>query len=1144
MKTKTIAISTIFLILALTSLTTVIASEEWTDDNFQNRIRMEVPKTKVDSDITDVPITVEFIGEQNIFWQTLNNGNGSNIRIRGENEGTPYWADYEVVRWDEANHHFTVIFRAEKLKSGTDTLFYLYLNPETPVKYDNPTAVWGASAVYIGHFVNDANDSSEKGNHGAVIGTKISQVENPNFYGGYAYEFNNSSGVIELPNENDFNMAQGTIIINQFYNSSATNAWPNLIQKGSVEYFRPWLIYYVKDDERLGFSWSGSSGGFPEISAPQGENTYKRVTATFDRDTGNASIQTEAKTKTKTLVYNGGINEIKVRIGETWKGFIGNVWLFSEAKSDDWINYLYANSEGKGIFYTDAEEKPQTQALSETINMEKNIPIQGILNVSHKDYRQFKHTNTVNINIPIDEDVKDFPALIKFTSSTHPGMFTGDTPDSIRFTEQGEITKKLFHECIVFTNEEAQCFVRIDLPTTGKTISVWYGDPNNSGEEQKEWVWGANAEYIGHFVNDAKDSSSKENHGTVVGATLVENEEYLGGKGYLFGHSTHRVELPFGMLEGFTELTLISVSYLNESVVAEWPRTFDYYNVSQSHAHGTVRTTTGIPNNVSTWTIYDGGGIPSGKGVSIHKETVSPYQINFYGHKWQKNEQHKLFINEIMAQRTSDIANLELPAHTTRMGMSGFLGTIGNFWIFSEAKSDDWIKAVYQNQENNDQTITLGTETNLERHTEDYTFVITQPPDGGTFSLTNSSIGTFTYTPPQDFEGIKTFKFKVTHPDGETEEAIVTLSITNTPPIAIDSYFSTESWNIPITGTLEAYDPNLDILTYGIRTTPSKGNLLTFDETTGNIIYMAIEGYVGTDSFIFYASDGEFEANATVNLSIGTTITPPLKKFYTTPERTTEAEYFVAGEKYYYTEHGFAEEDNFRGTVHIKLVDINKNPIVLESTRGTIYDGVFSMDTKIPLNTPLGFYEVLIEFEDEDEKVAYRSVYDLIEVKSADDLKIGSFVNPRTYLNTYETVRTTISVQSKSDYQGEMTVLFINDEDIIFSEVKIPITITGNTSAENFTEEFKLGHHQGKPSGVYTMQLKDEKDIIVDSVRVYIDNSKEPLLHLTTRKAIYPISIIALILGLLFGKSVVFRGWKDDEPPKQEEIRLRLEKYS
>jgi hypothetical protein len=89
----------------------------------------------------------------------------------------------------------------------------------------------------------------------------------------------------------------------------------------------------------------------------------------------------------------------------------------------------------------------------------------------------------------------------------------------------------------------------------------------------------------------------------------------------------------------------------------------------------------------------------------------------------------------------------------------------------------------------------------------------------------------------------------------------VTESAVNNPPIAKSQRVTTDI-DTSSTITLDATDKDGDRLTYSIGTTPNHGSLSSFDKDTGSVVYKPNNGYSGSDSFTFTASDESSTSNA------------------------------------------------------------------------------------------------------------------------------------------------------------------------------------------------------------------------------------------------------------------------------------------
>lgn len=86
-----------------------------------------------------------------------------------------------------------------------------------------------------------------------------------------------------------------------------------------------------------------------------------------------------------------------------------------------------------------------------------------------------------------------------------------------------------------------------------------------------------------------------------------------------------------------------------------------------------------------------------------------------------------------------------------------------------------------------------------------------------------------------------------------------------------NSFFSVRTYkNIAVSGSLRAYDPEGDDITYEIISSPKKGLLTLHDKILGDYTYTPMKNYTGGDSFKYVAVDkyGNRSSAVTVELSV------------------------------------------------------------------------------------------------------------------------------------------------------------------------------------------------------------------------------------------------------------------------------------
>jgi Ca2+-binding RTX toxin-like protein len=165
-------------------------------------------------------------------------------------------------------------------------------------------------------------------------------------------------------------------------------------------------------------------------------------------------------------------------------------------------------------------------------------------------------------------------------------------------------------------------------------------------------------------------------------------------------------------------------------------------------------------------------------------------------------------------------------------------------------------------------------------------FLLFSNSSNGKISNFNNVTGELKYTPNTNFVGEDSFTFKVIDRYGLESINPGTVNITvksllppvNNPPIAKDSQATLDEDNsVPI--QLTAFDIDLtDSLTYSIESQLFNGEILSFDPSTGSLVYQPNPNFNGNDSFLFKAVDqGGLESNiATVQITVNPVNDPPV----------------------------------------------------------------------------------------------------------------------------------------------------------------------------------------------------------------------------------------------------------------------------
>jgi Bacterial Ig domain/HYR domain/K319L-like, PKD domain len=151
------------------------------------------------------------------------------------------------------------------------------------------------------------------------------------------------------------------------------------------------------------------------------------------------------------------------------------------------------------------------------------------------------------------------------------------------------------------------------------------------------------------------------------------------------------------------------------------------------------------------------------------------------------------------------------------------------------------------------------------------TYALRSTPNHGSLSSFDKDTGSVVYNPNSGYTGSDSFTFTASDESSTSNTAKVSITVNpvthiNSPPVAKSQEVTTNTdTSVPI--TLDATDKDGDSLTYALGTTPNHGSLSPFDEDTGSVVYNPNNGYTGSDSFTFTASDESSTSN-TAKVSI------------------------------------------------------------------------------------------------------------------------------------------------------------------------------------------------------------------------------------------------------------------------------------
>lgn len=138
-------------------------------------------------------------------------------------------------------------------------------------------------------------------------------------------------------------------------------------------------------------------------------------------------------------------------------------------------------------------------------------------------------------------------------------------------------------------------------------------------------------------------------------------------------------------------------------------------------------------------------------------------------------------------------------------------------------------------------------------------------------TISAASLSYLEFIPASEEVGECSFTFKSRASGWENTDVSCIISLSeseNLPPVTSGTTLATVE-NVPVSGTLDVTDPDGDEWVISIEKYPENGMLEVRED--GSVLYTPLDGYTGTDGFVYRATDtrGNRSADATVTVEVG-----------------------------------------------------------------------------------------------------------------------------------------------------------------------------------------------------------------------------------------------------------------------------------
>ncbi len=326
---------------------------DWFNEEWYFRKALEIDYTKVDEDLTDFPIAVQFNPTDNIYSNT--NSDGSDIRFTDKNGNA---LKYEIEKWDETGTS-TAWVKIPTISANASTTVYIYYGNPSASDAQTPSEVWDDGFNTIQHLNATSSDlflDSTSNNHdGTGSGTSLLPIDGK-IAGGF--DFDGSADYIYAPSSNSMDVDYITVEAWIRSDSPADSIHRGIVGRDD-ETNRNWRLGKRNENDIQFSVWvSDAEQLVLDGTALDGELTY--IVGTYDGSDvrlykDNVEIGTPVEIvgviDKDTVDLEIGRNELD----REWDGMIDEIRVSNVARSTAWLKASYYS--GLGTLYTEQTEE-------------------------------------------------------------------------------------------------------------------------------------------------------------------------------------------------------------------------------------------------------------------------------------------------------------------------------------------------------------------------------------------------------------------------------------------------------------------------------------------------------------------------------------------------------------------------------------------------------------------------------------------------------------------------------------------------------------------------------------------------------------------------------------------------------------------
>ncbi|MFW9884508.1 MAG: DUF2341 domain-containing protein [Candidatus Thorarchaeota archaeon] len=528
-----------------------------------------VDHTKIAADLTDFPMLVDIFDSD---LKTKVQADGDDIVFKISETLLPHQIELFDQTYNSTHAHLIAWVKADLSSSFDTTLTMHYGNQQAP-NQENPAAVWSNSYMGVWHLAEtngDAIDSTSYGSNGALQGGVTQGA--PGWVDG-AYDFDGSTGRLAVGNPADghldFGVTQDYTLSCWIYLDTISNPDFLIAKRAGTGSTQIGYALAAAGGNEIVFEVADGVDEFmirttTDVSIP----AWYYVTLVWDDDSTSATTIyiNGMDDKSGTQGTLSSIDSIETTTGLSFgasitggnpaDGRIDEVRISSVARPSEWIAAEFANQFDPSSFFSTGSE----------------IIIEPI---------EFSYRKDIVVNhTQVDADLTEFPMLIDIYDTDLKTDVQADGDDIIFKISDALVPHEieLFDQAYNLTHAHLVAWVKTDLSSiVDTTISMYYGSPQATNQEDPDGVWNDNYLGVWHLGETSggsgafKDSTSNSNHGTDAGAPTLGINGPI-GKAILFDGVDDSINCGNGPSLNIAGdvVTLEAWAYLNEDIGPGW----------------------------------------------------------------------------------------------------------------------------------------------------------------------------------------------------------------------------------------------------------------------------------------------------------------------------------------------------------------------------------------------------------------------------------------------------------------------------------------------------------------------------------------------------------------------------------------------